>query len=156
MEKNYEEDLYFGDKYAYLYPCTGIFRSYKKEYIHQDDINKESTAEALKYSDDLSYIKPEYKDHYVPVVPETVIHFKNENLKDDENENIDTILKQPLIKAKEIKDYPCLKCIVSGHRSAVIKDPKSGEYYRLKGCGNDELGFNLQKSELFIIEYSII
>ena len=42
----------------------------------------------------------------VPVVPETVIHFKNENLKDDENENIDTILKQPLIKAKEIKDYP--------------------------------------------------
>ena len=154
MEKNYEEDLYFGDKYAYLYPCTGIFRSYKKEYIHQDDINKESTAEALKYSDDLSYIKPEYKDHYVPVVPETVIHFKNDNLKDDENENIDTILKQPLIKAKEIKDYPCLKCIVSGHRSAVIKDPKSGEYYRLKGCGNDELGFNLQKSELFIIEYS--
>ena len=154
MEKNYEEDLYFGDKYAYLYPCTGIFRSYKKEYIHQDDINKESTAEALKYSDDLSYIKPEYKDHYVPVVPETVIHFKNENLKDDENENIDTILKQPLIKAKEIKDYPCLQCIVRGHRSAVIKDPKSGEYYRLKGCGNDELGFNLQKSELFIIEYS--
>ena len=30
MEENYEEDLYFGDKYGFLYPCTGIFRSYKK------------------------------------------------------------------------------------------------------------------------------
>ena len=152
MEENYEEDLYFGDKYGYLYPCTGIFRSYKKEYIHQDDINKESVAEALKYSDDLSYIKPEYKDAYVPVVPETNIHFKNENLKDDENEKIDSILSQPLIKAKEIKDYPYYKCIISGHRSAVIKDPKTGIYYRLKGCGNDELGFNIKKTEGVMVE----
>ena len=152
MKENYEEDLYFGDKYGYLYPCTGIFRSYKKEYIHQDDINKESVAEALKYSDDLSYIKPEYKDAYVPVVPETNIHFKNENLKDDENEKIDSILSQPLIKAKEIKDYPYYKCIISGHRSAVIKDPKTGVYYRLKGCGNDELGFNIKKTEGVMVE----
>ena len=152
MEENYEEDLYFGDKYGYLYPCTGIFRSYKKEYIHQDDINKESVAEALKYSDDLSYIKPEYKDVYVPVVPETLIYFKNENLKDDENEKIDSILSQPLIKAKEIKDYPYYKCIISGHRSAVIKDPKTGVYYRLKGCGNDELGFNIKKTEGVMVE----
>ena len=152
MEENYEEDLYFGDKYGYLYPCTGIFRSYKKEYIHQDDINKESVAEALKYSDDLSYIKPEYKDAYVPVVPETNIHFKNENLKDDENEKIDSILSQPLIKAKELKDYPSYKCIISGHRSAVIKDPKTGVYYRLKGCGNDELGFNIKKTEGVMVE----
>ena len=79
--RGYEEDLYFGDKYGYLYPCTGIFRSYKKEYIQQDDINEESVKETLKYSDDCSYIKPEYKDHYIPVVPETNIHFKNENLK---------------------------------------------------------------------------
>ena len=152
MEANYEEDLYFGDKYGYLYPCTGIFRSYKKEYIQQDDLNKESIAETLKYSEDLSYIKPEYKDYYVPVVPEPNIHFKNENLKDDENEKNDSILSQPLIKAKEIKDYPGLKCIISGHRSALVKDPKSGIYYRLKGCGNDELGFNIQKTQLFIVE----
>ena len=152
MEENYEEDLYFGDKYGFLYPCTGVFRSYKKEYIHQDDINKESIAETLKYSDDCSYIKPEYKDHYIPVVPETNIHFKNENLKDDENEKNDTILSQPLIKAKEIKDYPGYKCIISGHRSALIKDPKTGIFYRLKGCGNDELGFNIQKTEGVIIE----
>jgi len=154
MDRNYEEEIYFGDKYAYLYPCTGIYRSYKKEYIHQDALSKESIAECLKYSDDLSYIKPEYKDHYVPVVPEPLIKFKNDSLKDDENEKADNILSQPLIKAKEIKDYPCVKCIVSGHRSAVVKDPKSGNYYRLKGCGNDELGFNKLKSELFIVEYS--
>ena len=152
MEENYEEDLYFGDKYGFLYPCTGVFRSYKKEYIHQDDINKESISETLKYSDDCSYIKPEYKDHYIPVVPETNIHFKNENLKDDENEKNDTILSQPLIKAKEIKDYPGYKCIISGHRSALIKDPKTGIFYRLKGCGNDELGFNIQKTEGVIVE----
>ena len=152
MEENYDEDLYFGDKYGFLYPCTGVFRSYKKEYIHQDDINKESISETLKYSDDCSYIKPEYKDHYIPVVPETNIHFKNENLKDDENEKNDTILSQPLIKAKEIKDYPGYKCIISGHRSALIKDPKTGIFYRLKGCGNDELGFNIQKTEGVIVE----
>jgi hypothetical protein len=152
MAENYEEDLYFGDKYGYLYPCTGIFRSYKKEYIQQDDINEESVKETLKYSDDCSYIKPEYKDHYIPVVPETNVHFKNENLKDDENEEIDNILKQPLIKAKEIKDYPGFKCIISGHRSALIKDPKTGIFYRLKGCGNDELGFNIQKTEGVIVE----
>ena len=152
MEENYEEDLYFGDKYGFLYPCTGVFRSYKKEYIHQDDINKESIAETLKYSDDCSYIKPEYKDHYIPVVPETNIHFKNETLKDDENEKIDSILGQPLIKAKEIKDYPGYKCIISGHRSALIKDPKTGIFYRLKGCGNDERGFNIQKTEGVMVE----
>ena len=152
MEPNYEEDIYFGDKYGYLYPCSGIFRSYKKEYIHQDELNPESIAETLKYSEDLSYLGPEYKDHYAPVVPEPNIHFKNENLKDDENEKIDSILSQPLIKAKEVKDYPYYKCIISGHRSALIKDPKTGIYYRLKGCGNDEVGFNLKKTELFIIE----
>ena len=152
MEENYEEDLYFGDKYGFLYPCTGVFRSYKKEYIQQDDINEESVKETLKYSDDCSYIKPEYKDHYIPVVPETNIHFKNENLKDDENEKNDSILGQPLIKAKEIKDYPGYKCIISGHRSALIKDPKTGIFYRLKGCGNDELGFNIQKTEGVIVE----
>ena len=53
------------------------------------------------------------------------------------------MLKQPLIKTKEIKDYlPCYKGIISGHRSAVIKNLKTGNYYRLKRCGNDELGFN--------------
>ena len=153
MDANYEDDLYYGDKYGFLYPCPGIFRSYKKEYIYQDDINKQSIAETLKYSDDCSYIKPEYKDHYVPVVPEINIHFKNEDLKDDENENIDNnILSQPLIKAKEIKNYPGLKCIISGHRSALIKDPKTRAFYRLKGCGNDELGFNIQKKEEIIVE----
>ena len=155
MESNYEEDIYFGDKYCFLYPCTGIYRSYKKEYIQQDELNKDSIAETLKFADDLSYIKPEYKDHYIPVIPETQIHFINKNLKEDEKENIDFLLNQPLIKTKEIKDYtPCFKCIQSGHRSAVIKDPKTGIYYRLKGCGNDELGFNLLKSEGYFVEYN--
>ena len=143
MIENYDEDLYFGDKYCFLYPCSGIFRSYKKEYIHQDEINEGSIAELIKYEDDFSFIKPEYKDHYAPIVPEINIHFKNVNLKDDENEKTDSILSQPLIKSKEIKDYPGYKCIISGHRSALIKDPKTGIYYRLKGCGNDELGFNI-------------
>ena len=155
MEPNDEENIYFGDKYCFLYPCTGIYRSYKKEYIQQDELNKDSIAETLKFADDLSYIKPEYKDHYIPVIPETQIHFINKNLKEDEKENIDFLLNQPLIKAKEIKDYtPCFKCIQSGHRSAVIKDPKTGIYYRLKGCGNDELGFNLMKSEGYLVEYN--
>ena len=155
MESNYEEDIYFGDKYGFLYPCPGLFRSYKKEYIQQDEINKDSIAETLKYADDLSYIKPEYKDHYIPVIPETQIHYINNELKENEKENTDFIFNQPLIKSKEIKDYsPTYNCIISGHRSALIKDPKTGKFYRLKGCGNDELGFNLLKTEEHIVEYN--
>ena len=81
MEFGNEEDIYFGDKYCFLYPCIGLFRSYKTEYISQDEINNESITKSLKYADDLSYIKSEYKDYYIPAVPETQIHFKNNNLK---------------------------------------------------------------------------
>ena len=155
MESNFEEELYFGDKYCFLYPCKGLYRSYKKEYIQQDEINKDSIAETLKYADDLTYIKPEYKNHYIPVIPETQIHFVNKDLKEDEKENIDFILNQQLIKTKEIKDYsPCYLGLMSGHRSALIKDLKTGIYYRLKGCGNNEKGFNLLKSEGYLEEYN--
>ena len=155
MELNEEEVIYFGDKCCFLYPCTGLFRSYKNEYIHQNEINKKSISESLKYADDLSYIKPEYKDYYIPAIPETQIHFINENLKEEEIENIDFFLKQPLIKSKKIKNYfPCYKCISSGHRSAVIKDQKTGIFYRLKGCGNEEFGFNLTKSNNYFKQFN--
>ena len=36
-----EEYIYFGDKYCFLYPCTGLFRSYKKEYIQKCITNNE-------------------------------------------------------------------------------------------------------------------
>ena len=151
MKTNIEEDIYFGDNYCFLYPCTGLFRSYNKKYIHQDEINKESIIESMKYSDDLSYIKPEYKDYYIPAIPETQIHFIDNNLKEDK----DFFLNQPLIKSKEIKNYtPCYKCILSGHRSAIIKDPKSGNFYRLKGCGNEDIGFNLIKSNKSFPQYN--
>jgi len=150
-----DEEIYFGDKSCFLYPCTGIFRSYKKEYIQQDEVNEESISETLKYAEDLSYIKPEYKDYYLPALPSIQIHFNNNNLKEDETEDNNLFLKQPLIKSKEIKNYPLnYKCIASGHRSALIKDPKTGFYYRLKGCGNDELGFNLQKSKRSFPQYN--
>ena len=150
-----EEEIYFGDKSCFLYPCTGIFRAYKKEYIQQDEINEKSISESLKYSEDLSYIKPEYKDYYLPSLPSIQIHFKNNNLKENESEDINLFLKQPLIKSKAIKNYPLnYKCIASGQRSALIKDPKTGYYYRLKGCGNDELGFNLEKSQRFFLQYN--
>ena len=71
MNSNNEDDIYFGDKYGFLYPCPWLYRTYKQEYIQQDEINNDSIAETLKYADDLSYIKPEYKDHYIPVIPET-------------------------------------------------------------------------------------
>ena len=155
MDSNYDEDIYFGDKYGFLYPCKGLYRSYKKEYIQQDEINKDSITETIKFADDLSYIKPEYEAHFIPTIPETQVHFVNKNLKEDEKENTDFFLNEPLIKTKKIKNYtPYYQCIISGHRSALIKDPKTGIYYRLKGCGNDEIGFNLLKSEGYIKEYN--
>ena len=150
-----EEEIYFGNNCCFLYPCSGFFRSYKKEYIQQDEINEKSILEALKYADDLSYIKSEYKDHYIPAIPEIQIHYINNNLKEDEKENIDFFLNQPLIKTKEIKNYSnYYKCVTSGHRSALIKDDKTGYYYRLKGCGNEELGFNLKKASGNFTQYN--
>ena len=157
MKLNDEDEhvIYFGNNYCFLYPCTGLFRSYKKEYIQQDEIKKESILEILKYADDLSYIKPEYKDHYIPAIPEIQIHYFNNDLKENEKEKTDFFLNQPLIKSKQINNYSnYFKCILSGHRSALIKDPKTGYYYRLKGCGNEELGFNLVKSKSNFLQYN--
>ena len=155
MKTNAEEEIYFGDKSCFLYPCKGVFCLYKKEYIHQDNLNNDSISETLKYAEDLSYIKSEYKDYYIPAIPEIQIHFLNKDLKENDKENLDFFLNQPLIKSKEIKNYDKIyKCIASGHRSALIKDPKTGYYYRLKGCGNDEIGFNLLKSSRYFPQYN--
>ncbi len=42
--------------------------------------------------------------------------------------------------------------IRSGRRSAIV--PKGGKMYRLKGCGNDDEGFILQKADIPFIEES--
>ena len=151
-----DEELYFGDKYTFMYPCTGIFRSYKTEYIQQPDISPESISETCKYANDLSYIKPEYKDYYVPCIPETQIRLINKNISENENEKTELFLSEhPLIKSKKIENLiPFYKVIVSGHRSAIIKDEKTRNFYRLKGCGNDEIGFNLLKGEGFFKEFN--
>ena len=51
MDSNDEEEIYFGDNYCFLYPCIGTFEFYKKELIHQDEINEKSISEALKFAD---------------------------------------------------------------------------------------------------------
>jgi hypothetical protein len=55
------------------------------------------------------------------------------------------ILSKPLVKceASDPERIPGIVGFRSGKRSALIKVDGSG-YYRIKGCGNLTLGFNLQ------------
>lgn len=145
-----DEQIYFGDNYVDMYKCTGTFHKFSKDNIQIDPINPENAEKCVKYMLDLSYIKPEYKDHYVPAVPETNIHYISEQETKAEEQSLEV----PLIKFSEGPDSTKIKAIISGHRSAVIKG-KDNTYYRLKGCGNDLLGFNLLKGEGYFVEHNI-
>jgi len=148
------ELIYYGTPNVRLYPVTGNFYKFTLERIKQPELTEESAKEVLKLLDDLSYIKKEYAYHHFSCIPETLIHLE---MSEENKEEVPEMLVVPLIKLPtssedaKVVSYPG---IMSGHRSAVMKG-KSGEFYRLKGCGNDLEGFVVQKMAGFLVDYSI-
>ena len=73
-----DEEIYFGGNYVTMYPVTGKFIKFSEEKVITNTYSKEEAEKTVKYMEDLSYIKSEYKDHYIPCVPETNIEVKED------------------------------------------------------------------------------
>ncbi|CAF2433544.1 unnamed protein product [Rotaria sp. Silwood2] len=79
----------------------------------------------------------DYHELVLPCMPTTFIKIP---ITTDELQSIDNDFSRPLIKTKLPS---CLKAIVSGARSALIKS-NSSKWYRLKGCGDNTDGFSIK------------
>ena len=146
-----EEQIFYGVFTLYLYPCTGKYNGFNIENIIQDELNEKNIENALLNINDLSYINKSYTNYYLPCIPETNIKIKCDN---NINNNNKLLFPNPLIKfnlsmrreSEEFKKVNKYIGIKSGRRSSIIKN-KNGKFYRLKGCGNEKLGFTLLKNE---------
>ena len=146
-----DEQIFYGVYTLFLYPCTGTYHEFSINDIIQEELNDESKKEALKYLEDLRNINKNYIDYYLPCIPETNIKIN----KKEEKKTVDNdLFKYPLIKfnlkmnklSKEFEKVNKFIGITSGKRSCIIKS-KTGEFLRLKGCGNYKSGFTLLKYE---------
>ena len=146
-----DEQIFYGVYTLFLYPCTGTYHEFSINDIIQEELNDESKKEALKYLEDLRNINKNYIDYYLPCIPETSIKIN----KTEEKKTVDNdLFKYPLIKfnlkmnklSKEFEKVNKFIGITSGKRSGIIKS-KTGEFLRLKGCGNYKSGFTLLKYE---------
>ncbi len=82
----------------------------------------------------------DYKDVYLNSIPSLDYDFENKKQALSEEEQ--RILKTPMIKCEIDQSTEQIEFYRSGKRSAIVVGDK-GELIRLKGCGNDTLGFNL-------------
>lgn len=144
-----DEQIFYGVYTLFLYPCTGTYHEFNINDIIQEEINDDSKKEALTYLEDLRNINNNYIDYYLPCIPETSIKIN----KKEEKKTVDNdLFKYPLIKfnlnmnrlSKEFEKVNKFIGITSGKRSCIIKT-KTGEFLRLKGCGNYKTGFTLLK-----------
>lgn len=125
----------------------------KMPYDRNLFINKmdnQSISLSLLYKFPLRHLGPEYTNFYNVALPCNDLIYKttdaelekcdpNNNQISKNNKLPDSILDKCMVKIrKDLKgDYVGYQ---SGGRSAIIK--YSGKYYRLKGCGNWDVGFN--------------
>ena len=146
-----EEQIFYGVYTLYIYPCTGSYSEFNINDIIQDDLNDENKEKVFKYLEDLSSINKDYINYYLPCIPETNIRLNSKIANKTIHNNL---FSNPLIKfnlnmnkqSKEFEKVDKFIGIKSGKRSCIIKD-KTGEFFRLKGCGNNKSGFTLLKNE---------
>ena len=146
-----DEEIYYGSNKVELYPCTGEYINFDISAIEQDEYSEENVNKVIINIDDLSRFKPEYSNIYINCIPETNIYLlKNNSIPPNEE-----FSKNCFLKYKDNMNIPgSITAIKSGHRSAIIKG-NSGNYYKFKGCGNDDLGFNVEKKKHFPSENAV-
>ncbi|MHA1269945.1 MAG: hypothetical protein ACTSPY_09195 [Candidatus Helarchaeota archaeon] len=66
--------------------------------------------------------------------------------------NIPDILKIPMIKSSQGE----INAIKSGIRSAIYRDKKTGNFYRIKGCGVNDDGFIYEYFNIYVNEHNTI
>ena len=146
-----DEQIFYGVYTLYLYPCTGTYNEFNIQDAIKEELNDDTIKEALKNLEDLRHINKNYIDYYLPCIPETNIKL---NAKEENKPLKNNLIANPLIKfnlnmnklSKEFEKVNKFIGITSGKRSCIIKN-KSGEFLRLKGCGNYKSGFTLLEYE---------
>jgi len=146
-----DEQIFYGVYTLFLYPCTGTYNEFNIQDVIKEELNDDNKKEALKNLEDLRRINEKYIDYYFPCIPETNIKLNTKEKKQAIKNNLFT---NPLIKfnlnmnklSKEFEKVNKFIGITSGKRSCIIKC-KTGEFLRLKGCGNYKNGFTLLEYE---------
>ena len=146
-----DEQIFYGVYTLFLYPCTGTYNEFNIQDVMKEELNDDNNKEALKNLEDLRNINEKYIDYYLPCIPETNIKL---NTKEEKKAIKNNLFTNPLIKfnlnmnklSKEFEKVDKFIGITSGKRSCIIKY-KTGEFLRLKGCGNYKNGFTLLEYE---------
>lgn len=142
-----EDELYFGSVKAYLAPVPGNVIAYD----HSKWMPLRDEDSLHRVLDRAGKIGPK-ADIVVPAIP--ALDFgQAQGVKDSNEENVSgwpAFMRTPLIKVGKnipesmLKPLPGSpeKTFASGVRSCVFK--LDGQWYRLKGCGNNDEGFIVQ------------
>jgi hypothetical protein len=138
-----EDELYFGSVAVHYAPdCTGT----AIPYTHCDWAPDLSPAALPQVLARVECLGPE-SDIVVPGIPAVDIARKGTCGPSNVVEHgWPSCMQQPLIKVPESQRAAgAPKAFASGVRSGLLQGPE-GEWYRLKGCGNNDEGFVVQTS----------
>jgi hypothetical protein len=128
-------EIYFNTKKkCYLAHVEGTFHSYSDEAIYLPNDN-ESIITAQQKLLSLKHLGKEYEEVYITYIPAKEFQYYPAI-----SSNIEKFPK-PLIKVSEEFVNDSVAALFSGRRSAIQID--DGKAIRLKGCGNELIGFNL-------------
>jgi hypothetical protein len=134
-----EVEIYFNTKNkCYMLPVEGGFYEYREDLIYISD-DSESIIRAQQKLDPLKHLGEEYEKIYFTYIPakEFEYYYKGNSITDKAQK----IAIKPFLKVSDAPVQDSEVCIVSGHRSAIMME--GSQMIRLKGCGNDYIGFNL-------------
>lgn len=154
--KNIFEYIYYGSPSlkCYLTNVDGDFVEFDKE-IFYDYYDKSTVSSSLSYLYSQKHLGKDYENLYLPAVPSNeIMILPVEYIKNNQNPKLVDVKFDSLIKIPENlvlsfykqDDKEKRKFYIgwkSGIRSAII--PLNNKFYRLKGCGNNDEGFIIQK-----------
>ncbi|KAJ3444799.1 hypothetical protein M0812_10660 [Anaeramoeba flamelloides] len=134
--------IYFDSEICNFKPTKGKVSKAVHYTIQNEKQDIKRTQYRIKHK--FGDLGKKYAKVIIPPVPSWDIKAQTQDL--GENNELKDFGISPMIKTKEKNKY---KGFVSGCRSAIIK--KGSNYYRLKGCGNNDEGMIERK----ILEHSI-
>jgi hypothetical protein len=133
-------EIYFNiDKKCYLVQVEGSFHHFGNNLIYLPN-DSEAFIHAQQKLDSLQHLGEEYANVYFTYIPAKEFEYYDKSTHSVEYVS-QKLIPQPYIKLSKEYINNSEPCFVSGRRSAIMKD--NGRMIRLKGCGNEYIGFNL-------------
>lgn len=133
--------LFFGSPFqqTYLTPTSSHCLPYAPTSFLQLQ-TPNTLLQALIYRFSLDFLGFEYKGLYLPCTPahEILLTIPETDFIPCNSDTSKGILDYGFIKTDQKTEFPAYR---SGKRSAIYWDIHSSRFFRLKGCGNNERGF---------------